>query len=155
MAKTLSNISLKNTLISSLHFKAIEGQSAVDITSTLTYNVEKAFENKEVVTVLAFDIKKTFHRISKIPWVQRLLNSKLPLSLICWVSFFLKDKKATIRLDRYKRAQESIDISCLLRDPSCLNHFYVIAIIHVLSFFKKRMEKQSLKYSDMLITDCL
>lgn len=67
MAKTLSNISLKNALISSLHFKAIEGQSAVDITSTLTYNVEKAFENKEVVTVLAFDIKKTFDRISRIP----------------------------------------------------------------------------------------
>ncbi len=74
MEKTLSNIPLKNGLIRSLHFKAIEGQSAVDITSTLTYDVEKAFENKEVVTVLAFDIKKAFDRILKVPRVQRLLN---------------------------------------------------------------------------------
>lgn len=33
--------------------------------ATLTHNVEKAFENHDVLTSLAFDIKGEFDRVSK------------------------------------------------------------------------------------------
>lgn len=56
VAKRLGNIALKRGLISPLHFGAITGRSAVDAAATLTHDIEKAFQNQEVLTALAFDI---------------------------------------------------------------------------------------------------
>lgn len=72
VAKNLSNITQKNTLISSLHYGGILGQFAVDVAATLTHDVEKTFGNKDILTVLAFNIKKAFDRVSKICLVLRL-----------------------------------------------------------------------------------
>lgn len=72
VAKRLSNIALKNRLISSLHFGAVPGRSAIDAAATLTHNVEKIFKNHDVLAVLAFDIKGASDRVSEKRLVQRL-----------------------------------------------------------------------------------
>lgn len=38
--------------------------SAVDAAATLTHNVEKAFQDQEVLTALAFDIEGAFNRVT-------------------------------------------------------------------------------------------
>lgn len=45
------------------HFGAISGWLAVNATCTLIYNIEKAWEKKEILTALAFDIKEAFDTI--------------------------------------------------------------------------------------------
>lgn len=96
VAKRLSNIALKNGPISSLHFGAFPGRSAIDATATLTHDVEKAFENHDVLTALAFDIKGAFDRVSEKRLVQRLWEQKIPLPLLRWVSSFLTERKAAV-----------------------------------------------------------
>lgn len=47
-------------LISPLHFGAIARRSAIDTAATLTHMTEKSFQDKKILTALAFDIKRAF-----------------------------------------------------------------------------------------------
>ena len=82
MARRLTRIALKFRLINPLHFEAISGQSAVDTTSTLTHDVEKAWEQEYILTALAFDIKGAFDELTKEKLTQRLWQQNILLSLI-------------------------------------------------------------------------
>ena len=61
----LANIVLKSRLISPIHFGAIPGRSAVDAACTLTYDIERAWEQEDILTALAFDIKGAFDAVTK------------------------------------------------------------------------------------------
>lgn len=50
--------------------------------ATLMDNIKKAIGEKNVVFVLAFDIKRAFDNVSRIRLIKRLLNQKIPLLLI-------------------------------------------------------------------------
>ncbi len=131
---------MKNEFISSLHFEAIPGQSAVDAAAILTHDVENTFANKDILTALAFDIKGAFDRVSKTRLIQRLWKEKIPLPLICWVSSFLKDRKAAARLDGCKRAQESIEIGVPQVSPVAPIRFLLFTASRFCFFFKKKEE---------------
>lgn len=53
----------------------------MDATSTLTHNVEKAFQDQDVVTALAFNIKRAFDRVIEARLIKRLWkqDSRLPI----------------------------------------------------------------------------
>ncbi len=63
-----------------------------------------------MLTALAFDIIGAFDRVSEKRRVQRLWEEKIPLPLIRWVSCFLTELKAAVRLDGHTGVQESIEI---------------------------------------------
>lgn len=64
IARRLAYIALKLKLFSPRHLGATPGRLAVDAASTITHDVEKAFQDQEVVTALAFDIKGAFERVT-------------------------------------------------------------------------------------------
>ena len=99
MAKRLGNIALTKQLISPLH---LAGRPAVDAAATLTHDVEKAFQNQDIITALAFDIRGAFDCVSKHRLVNRLWEQNIPLNLVRWARSFLEDRTAAIRLTGYK-----------------------------------------------------
>lgn len=72
VTRWLAHLALKYKLFSPLHFGAISRCSAVDAATTLTCNVEKAFQNQEVLTVLAFEIKGAFDKVTDKRLIKRL-----------------------------------------------------------------------------------
>lgn len=72
MARRLTRIALKSRIISPLHFGAIPDQSAVDVACTLTHNVERTWEQENILTALPFDIKGTFDEVTKKRLTERL-----------------------------------------------------------------------------------
>ncbi len=117
VAWRLADIALKSRLLSLLHFGAIPGRSAVDAVATLTYDVERAWENHEVLTALAFDIKGAFDTVTKEKLTNRLWKQGILLSLIRWVASFLKDHTSAIRLDGETGTQEPVQIGVLKGSP--------------------------------------
>lgn len=110
VAKRLSHIALKYRIFSPLHFGATPRRSAVDAAATLTHDVEKAFQDQEVVTALAFDIKGAFDRVTEDRLVKRLWEQDIPLPMIRWVASFLNGRSAAVRLDGEISTQEPVKI---------------------------------------------
>ncbi len=72
VAQRLADIALKSQLIGLLHFGTILGRLAVDAAATFTNDIEKAWENNEVLTALAFDIKGAFDMVTGEKLTNRL-----------------------------------------------------------------------------------
>lgn len=72
VARKLAHVALKYEIFSPLHFGATPRRSAVDAVATLTHDVEKTFQDQEVLTTLAFDIKEAFHKVTETRLVLRL-----------------------------------------------------------------------------------
>lgn len=110
VARRLGDIAIKSRLVSPTHFGAIPGRSAVDAACTLPHDVERAWEKKEILTALAFDIKGAFDTVTEKRLTKRLWEQKILLPLIRWVASFLTNRKAAIRLDGYTGIHEEVRI---------------------------------------------
>ena len=82
----------------------------MDAAATLLHDVEKAWQDNEVLTALAFDIKGAFDTVMKKRLTARLWEQNIPLPIIRWVASFLTDRKAAIRLDGHIGSQEKVCI---------------------------------------------
>ena len=120
VAKGLNNIALRLQLISSLHFGVIARRSIVDAAGTLTYNIEKSFRKQKILSALAFDIKATFDEVIDYRLSQRLLDLKILLPLIQYLSSFLNDQTAAIRFDGGTGDQERLKIGVSQSFPVAL-----------------------------------
>lgn len=82
IARRLDIFVFKTKLFSNLHFEVVPGRLAVNTTATLIHDIEKAMEEKNVVSASTFDIKRVFDNVFRNRLIRRLLNQKVPLSLI-------------------------------------------------------------------------
>ena len=96
IARKLSEIAIRTRLVSPIHCGAIARRSAVDAAATLTHDVERAWQDSEILTALAFDIKGAFDTITEKRLTARLWDQNIPLPIIRWVTSFLTDRKAAI-----------------------------------------------------------
>ncbi len=110
IARRLAYIALKYKLFSPLHFGATLRRSAVNAASTLTHNVEKVFQDQEVVTELAFDIEGAFDRVTDARLIKRLWEQDVSLPMIKWVASFLNDRTSAVWLDEETNNQEPVKI---------------------------------------------
>ncbi len=117
VARSLAHLALKYKLFTPLHFGATPRRSAVDAAATLTHDEKKAFQDQEVISTLAFDIKKAFDSVGDSRLVKRLWEQGIPLPRIRWVAFFLNDRTGALRLDKETRDQESVKIGVPQRSP--------------------------------------
>ena len=117
VARRLAHLALKYKLFSPLHFGATPRRSAVDAAAMLTHDVEKAFQGREVVTTLAFDIKGAFDRVTDARLIKRLWEQNISLPMIKWVASFLNDRTAALRLDGETGDQEPVKIGVQQGSP--------------------------------------
>lgn len=99
VARRLTHLMLKYKLFSPLQFSATPRRSAVDVAATLTHDVEKALQDQEVMTALAFDIKRSFDRVRDTRLVKRLWEQGILLTMIRWVASFLNNRTTALWLD--------------------------------------------------------
>ena len=151
VARRLARIALKSRLISPVHFGAIPGRSAVDAACTLTHDVERAWEQEDILTALAFDIKGAFDAVTKERLTERLWQQNIPLSLIRWVASFLTDRKAAIRLDGQTGDQESIQIGVPQGSPVA-PILFMLFTAHYSSYSQMKRKRQVFLSEDMLTT---
>lgn len=93
-----------------MHFGAIARRLADDVAATLVHDIERTWDQKEVLSALAFDIKCAFDTVTEKRLSKRLWEQKIPLPLIRWVRSFLTERRAAIRLDGNTGAQEAVKI---------------------------------------------
>lgn len=65
IACKLSKIAIKIRLISLIHFGVVAKRLAVDVVATLTHDLEKAWQDSKMLTVLVFDIKRAFNIVTE------------------------------------------------------------------------------------------
>lgn len=82
IARRLSEITIRTRWISLIHFGAIAKDLAVDAATTLTHDVEKAWQDSEILTELVFDIKRAFNTILEKRLTARLWEENIPLPII-------------------------------------------------------------------------
>lgn len=99
ITRRLIYIALKCKLFSLLHFSAISCCSVVDAATTFTYNIEKVFQDREIIITLALVIKKAFDRVMDSWFVKRLKEQSISLTLIKWVVLLLNDRTAAFKLN--------------------------------------------------------
>ena len=110
IARWLAYITLKYRLFSPLHFDAALRCSAVNAASALTNHVEKAFQDQEVVTSLAFDIEGTFDRVADARLIKRMWEHDISLHMMRWVTSFLNYRIAAMRLDGETSDEQRVKI---------------------------------------------
>lgn len=57
-------MAFKNKLFSPFYFSITPYYSVVNTAITLTYNIEKEFFDKKIITTVAFDIKDVFNKVT-------------------------------------------------------------------------------------------
>ncbi len=120
VASQLANLALKYRLSHTLHFDPTSMQSAVDVAETFTYDVEKAFQDIEEISALAFDIEGAFDRWTNARLVKRLWEQDIFFTIIKWIASFLNNFTAVLRLDGKTEDQESVKIGVLQGSPFTL-----------------------------------
>lgn len=82
VARRLAYLALKYKLFSLIYFSTTPRCSEVDAIAMLAHDIEKTFQDQKILTVLAFDIKKLFVRITDKKPIKRLWNKNISLSII-------------------------------------------------------------------------
>src|SRR5258708_22810323 len=66
----------------------------------ITHDIEAAWNQKKVVSMLTFDITGFFDSIPHSHLLNTLRTHHIPLPIVRWTHNFLQERKATIHLDR-------------------------------------------------------
>jgi hypothetical protein len=99
LAKRLSYLAETTNL---LHYSQIGsriGKSAIDTALLLQNEVEVNKANKLKTSSLFLDVKGAFDHVSKNRLIEILVNLRLPISLILWVSSFFEDRILRLTFD--------------------------------------------------------
>ncbi|CEJ91365.1 hypothetical protein VHEMI07083 [[Torrubiella] hemipterigena] len=112
---------------------ALPRRSAVDIVSSLVFDIEsKVFKNHLVATLVTMDVKGTFDAVLRNRLTQRLHRQGWPLNLIRWVHSFMSRRMALARFG--KSQSDSIELACGLPQGSPISPIlYLLYIVDIYS----------------------
>ncbi|KAI1000702.1 hypothetical protein K3495_g7492 [Podosphaera aphanis] len=92
---------LSNRIIFLTQFEALPGRSAMDLVEFLVYNVEKAWETKQVCTLATLDVQSAFDSILPGRLSSRLCEQGWPEPYVNWAASFDSCRKARLRVDSF------------------------------------------------------
>ena len=101
-AQRLAYYAAKFNLFPSNQFGSIVGHSAQDAVLSIVHNVEAAWNHNRTTTLLTFNITSYFEFIPHSYLIDMLRRFCIPLQIAKWVHSFIKDREASICLDRKK-----------------------------------------------------
>lgn len=102
--RKLSEIAIRTRLSSPIHYGTVARLLAVDAATRLIYDVKKAWQDGEVFTALASDIKGVFDTVMEKKLSVCLWKQNISLSIIRWIAAYFTEKKAAIQLDDHIRS---------------------------------------------------
>jgi hypothetical protein len=89
----------KHNLVPFEQFGGRSNSSCTDAGMSLVHDIESAWKHSQVVSVLAIDISRFFDNVNHKRLVRIVYEMGFPLPIVRWVSSFISNRKAAIRLD--------------------------------------------------------
>ncbi|CCU75114.1 endonuclease/reverse transcriptase [Blumeria hordei DH14] len=111
IARRLSWIAIRHKIVASQHFVALPLRSAIDLTTCLVYDIEKALKSKLTASIVTLDMKCAFDGVLPGLLVHRLRDQGWPDNLVRWVASSLPNRVAKICLD--SSTSPEFNVSCL------------------------------------------
>ena len=124
-------MSLKNQLLDSDQIGGRKFKAAVDAVLNLTYDVQHAFNIKQVTLYLFLNVKEAFDHVSKNQLLQNFHKFNLPKSLINWVDTFMTKRQINLMFDGNQ--QEMTNIECEIPQGSPISS--VLFLIYIRDLF--------------------
>lgn len=106
--------------------------------------MDKAFQDQEVLTALAFDIKGAFDRVIDTRLIQRLWKQNIPISMIKWVASFLNNRTTAMGLDGQTGNQEAVKIRVPQGSPTA-PILFMLFIDPLFKILTKKDKKSGIK----------
>lgn len=99
IARRLAFTAVTAKIIPSRYFGSLPLRSAEDLARLVVDDIEEAFNAKKCHSALTFDVQGAFDAVLPNRLLGRLTSQGWPQHVVCWVSSFLTDRSAAVRLD--------------------------------------------------------
>lgn len=99
LAKRLAWIAIREKVLITQQFGALPCRTAVDLTTCLTHDVERALNSGLTASMLTIDVKGAFDSVLPGRLICRLREQGWLNNLVKWVASFTADRTVHIRLD--------------------------------------------------------
>lgn len=144
LARRIAWISIRSKILASQQFGALPCRSAIDLTTCLTHDVERALNEGKTASMLTLDIKGAFDAVLPGRLVRRLREQGWPDNLVKWISSFATDRTVQIRLDNETGPSRSI--SCGLPQGSPISP--ILFMLYISPLFKIGPPVKKFGYAD-------
>ena len=102
IARRLAWEAIKRHILPPGYCRALPLRSAPDLACLLTDNIQQAFSQGMVLSMVTFDVQGGFDTVLSNRLLQRLIEQQWPTNLISWVQSFLSQRSASIQLGGIK-----------------------------------------------------
>lgn len=99
VARRLACKAIAEEIIPRGYHGAVPARSATDLALQLAEHAERTLADGDVLSTLTFDVKGAFDAVLPGRMARRLLDQRWPSHVVRWVSSFLRDRTAAIRMD--------------------------------------------------------
>lgn len=144
VAKRMSWIAIKYKVLARQQFGALPLRSSVDLTTSLTHDIESALTKGLTATVATLDIKGTFDSVLPGRLVRRLREQGWPTRLCNWISSFATEREVCLRLDG--EIGNPRPINCGLPQGSPISP--ILFMLYISPLFKLEGLKKTFGYAD-------
>jgi hypothetical protein len=99
IASKMSWLAITLQVVGKQQFGALPLRSSVDLTTCLTYDVERALSAKKKASFLTMDVKGAFDAVLPGRLIRRLREQGWPDHLVQWIQSFITNRSVNIRMD--------------------------------------------------------
>ena len=99
IARRMATLSINSSLLNSQHFGALPKRSAVDLAACVVHDIETAFKDRKVASLLTMDVSGAFNTVLKGRLILRLRQQGWHENLIRWVEAFMTERSASVRME--------------------------------------------------------
>ncbi|KAI0995343.1 hypothetical protein K3495_g12840 [Podosphaera aphanis] len=144
VAKRMSWVANKYKVLARQHFGVLSIRSSVDLTTSLTHDIETALAKGMTATMATLDIKGAFDSVLPGRLVRRLREQGWPAELCNWVSSFATEREVCLRIDG--EIGEPRPITCGLPQGSPVSP--ILFMLYISPLFKLEGLKKAFRYAD-------
>lgn len=146
IAKRLSWISVREKVLACQQFGALPRRSAIDLTTCITHDIERALNEGRTASMLTLDVKGAFDSVLPGRLIRRLREQGWPENLIKWVTSFATARTVQIRLDGETGPVQNI--SCGLPQGSPISP--ILFMLYISPLLKMGNSSKKFGYADDL-----
>ena len=144
IARRLAWIATRNTILTTQQFGALPGRSAVDLTTCLTHDVERALSEGRTASMLTLDVKGAFDAVLPGRLVRRMREQGWPEFLVNWVASFATNRSIQIRLDGELGPLQSVNCGLPQGSPASP----ILFMLYISPLFKLGNVSRRFGYAD-------
>ncbi|KAI0991860.1 hypothetical protein K3495_g16327, partial [Podosphaera aphanis] len=144
VAKRMSWVAIKYKVLARQQFGALPLRSSVDLTTSLTHDIETALAKGMTATMATLDIKGAFDSVLPGRLVRRLREQGWPSELCNWVSSFATEREVCLRIDG--EIGEPRPINCGLPQGSPVSP--ILFMLYISPLFKLEGLRKAFGYAD-------